>query len=136
VKLVLTRLGEPEHNFGVLEMDGKVFSDTLEDKDRHLESGGVKVPKETAIPRSGGVYEVVIDWSPRFKQPMLHVKGVPQFEGVRIHGGVDEGSTEGCVLVGKRVGDRLTDGLVTSRLLRSLVAAAKARGESVTLEVR
>ena len=134
MQMVLSRLGEQRHNFGLLALDGKPYSDTLEDEDRRLEAGGIKIPKLTAIPR--GLYEVVIDWSQRFQQPMMHVLNVPQFEGVRIHGGVDEDDTEGCILVGKRIGDVLHDGVTYSRTLRSLVASAKARGERVTVEVR
>ena len=95
--LTLQRLNEITE--GGLYIDGHWECFTLEDKDRHLETGGVKIPKETAIPR--GKYKVVIDWSDRFKCLMLHVLGVPQFDGIRVHTGFSVDSTEGCIIVGQ-----------------------------------
>ena len=75
---------------------------TLEDVIRDLgPDGSGKVQDATAIP--AGRYNVIIDWSPKFQRPMLHILAVPFFTGIRIHSGNDDGNTEGCVLVGQRV---------------------------------
>ncbi len=87
-----------DRTIGGLYINGTWFCYTLEDKDRHLEDGGTKVPKETAIPR--GHYRVVIDASDRFKRDMPHVLNVPQFTGIRFHIGNVPVDTEGCILLG------------------------------------
>lgn len=133
MKLVLARLREAEQNWGTLYIDGVRFCDTLEDADRGLERGGIKVPGQTAIPR--GLYKVAITYSPKFGKDMVAVLDVPGFAGVRIHGGVDEEDTEGCPLVGMRNGRTLMLGLKFSRALFVLVRNAIARGEPVVLEV-
>ncbi len=70
----------------------------LEDTDRHLETGGIKIPKLTAIPR--GKYKVTISWSNRFRRLMPHILDIPQFTGVRIHIGNYPGDTDGCPIIG------------------------------------
>lgn len=122
-----------KHNFGTLVV-GKLFiCDTLEDEDRKLEAGGIKVKGQTAIPR--GIYKVQVAYSPRFGKPLPLVMDVPQFEGVRIHGGVDEEDTEGCILVGVRAGDKLSRGIAVSAQITAILSAAQARGEGIQLEV-
>lgn len=123
-----------KETIGKLFVDGVFFSDTLEDKDRKLENGGVKVPAETAIPR--GEYEVTVDWSNRFQKYMIHVLNVPGFEGVRIHGGRDIGSSAGCPLVGKILPDNtLAESRIYSEKLFNLVDAAIKKGQKVKLIV-
>ncbi len=78
---------------GKLYADGKFVCYTLEDKVRP-----VKIKGETAIPY--GTYPVRITWSPRFGQLMPLIENVPGFSGIRIHTGVDNSDTSGCLLVG------------------------------------
>lgn len=91
-------------SIGVLTIDGIYECYTLEDRDRKLEVVGcsAKVKKETCIPR--GTYEVVIDYSVRFKRNMPHILDVPCFDGIRIHAGNTASDTEGCILLGKTEG--------------------------------
>lgn len=89
-----------------LYVDGELFGcNTLEDTDRGLnqkmdlnEIKNKKVYGQTAIPR--GSYECVYTYSNRFKKMLPLLKGVPGFDGIRIHSGNSAKDTEGCILVG------------------------------------
>lgn len=96
---------------GSLYIDGIFECFTLEDKDRHLESGGKKIAGETAIPK--GTYQVIIDYSNRFQEKMPHILSVPDFEGIRIHPGNTDADTHGCILVGQV---KSSDSVLSSRL--------------------
>ena len=88
---------------GRLLIDGLFYGWTLEDKDRYLEEDPRrKVKGETAIPV--GRYQVIINWSPRFKRELPLLLNVPGFEGIRIHSGNKPEDTEGCILPGKTKG--------------------------------
>ena len=52
------------------------------------------------IPR--GWYRVDVTWSPRFQRNMPILRIVPGFEGIRIHAGLREENTRGCICVGER----------------------------------
>lgn len=78
---------------GELFVDGKFECFTLEDKVRP-----VKIHGETAIPE--GIYEVIINFSPRFKKQLPRLLNVPNFEGILIHPGNSAVNTDGCILVG------------------------------------
>jgi hypothetical protein len=104
------------YTIGSLYVDGKYFSDTLEDVDRGLKQSmtetGIsllKIAGQTAIPT--GTYKVVTNVvSPKYstreaykfcegKVPrLLDVKG---YEGVLIHIGNYPEDTDGCILVGE-----------------------------------
>lgn len=84
---------------GEMHIDGKFFAYTLEDPYRHLQGDITKkVPEDTCI--DNGTYEVIVDYSNRFKKELPHILNVPCFEGIRIHGGNTAANTEGCILVG------------------------------------
>ena len=91
---------------GRLYINGTFECFTLEDEDRELENGGVKVYGKTAIPR--GRYEIVINMSTRFGREMILLKDVPQFKGIRMHSGNTSEDTDGCPLVGS-INDREDD---------------------------
>ena len=88
-----------ESTIGKLYIDGEYFCETLEDKDRFIEAGGVKIYGKTCIPR--GVYKLVITMSSRFKKELPLLLNVPQFEGIRIHAGNTAADTDGCILLGR-----------------------------------
>jgi len=90
-----------DRTIGHFFIDDGLFSYVLEDKDRKLEEGGLKVPKETAIPR--GRHRVVINWSNRFQRMMPEILGVPQFTGIRIHDGEGPLNTEGCPTISHKM---------------------------------
>lgn len=108
---------------GDLSIDGKLECHTLEDKVRD----GPKVPGQTAIP--AGTYQLVIDYSNRFKRDMPHLLDVPGFEGVRIHAGNTDADTEGCPLVGRTIVDgRLGESKKAFAALFPKLVAALAKG--------
>ena len=130
-------------NMGATFTEGRLYIDgvfecfTVEDADRGLESGGIKLQNQTAIPR--GVYPVTISMSNRFKKMLIEVQDVPQFKGIRIHSGNSSKDTEGCIIVGA-VNTRDDDDWVgSSRIaydrLHKKVKQALSMGEKVTLEV-
>lgn len=125
-ELTLRRIAKrTNYTIGRLYLDGTYICDTIEDTDRALRQTDsleqikrVKIVGKTAIPN--GTYDVTMDIvSPKFdKKYYYHTycKGklprllkVPGFEGILIHRGVDETSTEGCIIVGynKKVGQVL-----------------------------
>lgn len=116
MELLLTRnYKKDKYTIGKLYINGKLFSNTIEDKDRGLTSTmteaqikGLKVYGETAIPT--GTYDIDLNTvSPKFKDRtwakpyggklprLLNVKG---YEGVLIHVGNTHKDTLGCLLVG------------------------------------
>lgn len=137
MKLKLIRIfGTEGFTEGKLYIDDVFECYTVEDEDRHLEAGGVKVYGMTAIPK--GTYEVVLSMSPGFKKVLPEVLNVPGFTGVRIHSGNSSKDSEGCILVGSS-NDRNDDDWIggskaaLSQLMAKLVTVAS--GTKVYLDV-
>lgn len=119
---------------GSLFVDEQFECYTLEDMDRGLESGGVKIFGSTAIPK--GEYKIIIDYSPKCGKEMIHVLNVPQFEGIRIHCGNTNEDTEGCILVGKTREDScIHESHVALDALFPKIQAALNAGKQVNLKV-
>ena len=93
----------PTYTIGKLYVNGVYFCDTIEDVNRDINKDGkldtVKVQDQTAIPF--GKYEVKVTMSNRFKRLLPELLNVPGFLGIRIHNGVDENSSSGCIILGK-----------------------------------
>lgn len=117
MKLLLKRIAKTEkYTIGKLYIDGKYFSDTLEDTDRNLTSTmskdeivKVKVYGKTAIPT--GTYVVDMNtvspkfgkrsWAQPYEGKVPRLQDVPGYEGVLIHPGNTADDTSGCILVGR-----------------------------------
>ena len=107
MRIELVRIAfKDTYTIGKLYVDGKYFSDVLEDVDRGLDSSmseseilEKKVKGQTAIPT--GHYVINITYSPKYKRMMPLLLDVKGFSGIRIHSGNTAKDTEGCLLVGK-----------------------------------
>ena len=120
---------------GKLFLNGMYLCETLEDEDRRLECGGEKCTTVTAIPR--GTYELETSMSKRFGKILPMVKDVPEFAGVRIHGGNHAEDSEGCILVGKvRTSYGIAQCPETVSYSTAAIQAAEFRKEKVTLTVK
>lgn len=143
---------EANYTIGDLFVNGILFSQTLEDKDRGLtqdmpleEIKAKKVYGKTAIPT--GTYEIDMNTvSPKFKDrswakpyggKLPRLIGVKGFEGVLLHVGNTSESTSGCLLVGKNsIKGMVTDSTRTFHTLMSkFLLPAKVKGERITITI-
>lgn len=110
MELTLTRkFITKQSTIGQLDINGIKECLILEDTDRGLHQNMTtdeikkhKVYGQTAIPK--GRYEVIINYSERFKVYMPLLLSVPGYEGVRIHPGNTKENTLGCLLPGTEGG--------------------------------
>ena len=138
MKLILKRVTFTEkYTEGRLYVNDVFFCNTIEDKVRA--KAGMwkrifKVKAQTAIPY--GIYPVAVTWSPRFKRPLTGVFSVPDFEGIRIHNGTSELSSEGCIIVSHHVASpgKLVNDKAAMNQLCILIEDAQKK-EKVTLEI-
>jgi len=104
---------------------------TLEDMTREPD---IKIPGRTSIPY--GRYEVAITFSPKYNCKMPILLNVPNFEGIRIHSGNDDGDTEGCILVGLRKGkDMIFESRLAYVKVKELIGAKIAYDEKVFITI-
>jgi hypothetical protein len=100
---------------GKMYLNGEYFGYTLEDVNRD-----VKIKHQTCIP--AGLYKVVLTVSNRFKRLMPLLIDVPNFKGIRIHGGNTHKNTSGCPMVAER---RLNDNTIQGSLEKELTKRLK-----------
>ena len=124
-----------------LYINGKYFSDALEDPDRGLtdsmsleEIKKIKIKGNTCIPY--GTYNVTITYSPRFKKNLPLINNVKGFGGIRIHSGNTPQDTEGCLLLGfNRVKGQVVDSRITVSKFITQIQQALNKGEKVTITI-
>lgn len=154
MKLLVDRKWKKEaYTIGRLYIDGVLFCNTLEDKDRGLKQTdslatiqSKKVYGETAIPT--GTYNVRMDIkSPKYsllswyknlcKGFMPRLENVPGWSGILIHPLNSPDQTLGCLGVGKntQVG-KLTDSKNTFAKLYKKMKTAYDKGEKITIEIK
>lgn len=149
MKLLLKRVAKKDlYTIGKLYIDGKYFSDTIEDKDRDLTQltslekiKSIKIKNETAIPT--GTYSVNMNIiSPKFKDrtwakpyggKIPRLINVPGFDGVLIHPGTDQNSTSGCIIVGQnKVVGKVINSQATFKRLMTILSTK----EPITLTIQ
>ena len=124
-----------------LYINGKYFSDALEDPDRGLtdnmsleEIKKIKIKDNTCIPY--GTYNVTITYSPRFKRNLPLINNVKGFEGIRVHNGNTPQDSSGCVLLGfNKIKGQVIDSKVTVNKFIDIVQEALNKGEKVTITI-
>lgn len=129
------------YTIGQLFINGKYFSDCLEDPDRGLtdtmsleEIKRIKVFGNTCIPY--GQYKVTITYSPKFKRNLPLINNVKGFDGIRIHFGNTQYDTSGCVLPGfNKVKGKVIDSKATTERLIKVIQEAIDRNEEVFINI-
>lgn len=126
IKVERTFLGS-DYTVGKMYIDGEYFSDTLEDTVRDL-TKEKKVYGKTAIP--AGRYEVILNYSPKFKKELPRLLNVPHFDGILIHCGVTPEHTEGCILIGEnKVKGQVLNGRYYQQVLVDRFAKERQEGK-------
>ena len=142
MKLLLKRIYfSPTYTIGKLFIDGKYFSDTIEDVNRDLnkdgdllDNGESKVYAQTCIPF--GTYDVIVNRSPKMKRDLPRLLNVPHFEGILIHRGSSEKSSAGCIIIGEnKVVGRVINSVKYEDALVAVLKHAQNSGEKITIEI-
>ena len=108
---------------------------TLEDVVRP--DGAPKVFGGTAIPY--GTYPVILSMSPHFGTVLPELQNVPNFEGIRMHGGNTDADTEGCILCAQQIAFENGEPILahgTSKIaVDALLAVLRATTETITINI-
>lgn len=154
MKILVDRKWKKEtYTIGNLYINGKLFCNTLEDRDRGIKKSdslsvikSKKIYGETAIPT--GTYGVTMNiTSPKYsavkwywnlcKGMMPRLLNVPGFEGILIHPGNTHFDTYGCILVGKNtIKGQVTQSKDTFAKLYKQMKAAADKGETIEIEIK
>lgn len=143
---------EANYTIGDLFVNGILFSQTLEDKDRGLtqdmpleEIQTKKVYGKTAIPK--GTYDIDMNTvSPKFKDrswakpyggKIPRLVNVPGFDGILVHPLNNASESLGCIGCGKNsIKGMITDSTRTFHTLMSkFLLPAKVQGERITITI-
>lgn len=141
-----------DYTVGLLYVNGKYFSASMEDPDRGLlqtmsleEIRKIKIPGKTAIPR--GTYRLRLTVSKKFKNrswakpygglvPL--VEDVPGYTGIRIHPGNTADDSAGCILPGQNLqpGKVLHSVATYRRLMDEVLYPAHLRCEDMSITIK
>lgn len=140
------------YTIGNMYINGKFFSNTLEDKDRGLkdsmtpqEISNLKVYGQTAIPT--GTYEIKMTysnkfatrvWGKKYKGYVPQLMNVKGYSGVRIHPMNTAADTYGCLGVGKNSAKGMITNSTTYyyKLIDDYINPALKRGEKVMITIK
>lgn len=153
MELILERRWQKDaYTVGRLYINGELFCNTLEDKDRGLTQDmsleqikRTKVYGETAIPR--GRYRISMRRkSPKYSQKkqyekcggyLPYLRDVPGFSGILIHIGNWAADSSGCILPGE---NKVKGGVVNSTTwfwrLYDILKAADDRKEEIWITIK
>lgn len=150
--LVDRKYKKNEYTIGIVYVNGKYFSESIEDRDRGLASGmseteikSRKIYGMTAIPT--GTYKIKMTYSPKYafrswalkqKGKVIQIMNVKGFSGIRIHPGNTAADTLGCILVGRNLekGKVLQSVDYYTKLVEEHVVPALNRGEEVIITIK
>ena len=110
---------------GSLYINNVFICFSLEDSDRRLENKTIKSKLYgiSAVPR--GTYELILNYSNKFKRPLPLLLNVPYFKGIRIHSGNTPADTFGCILCGSQFAkDKLLKSKLAFNKLFSIISKA------------
>lgn len=140
IKLVRKYFKE-EYTIGNVFVDGKWFSNSLEDKDRGLTDDmslsqikKIKVYSETAIPY--GRYEVKSYFWPKYRKVYPCLQNVKGFTGILMHAGRTADHSSGCLLLGEnKIKGGLINGEKYVRKLTEMIQECEKRDEKVYITI-
>lgn len=140
------------YTIGNLYINGKFFCNTIEDKDRGLNSSmeeekirSKKVYGETAIPT--GTYNIDMNtvsskfkdrsWAKPYGGKLPRLINVMGFTGVLIHVGNTAKDSLGCILVGEnKVKGQVINSTITFNKLMKILLESCVKKESIKLTIK
>ena len=152
MKITLQRkYKKSDYTIGKLFINDTYFCDTLEDKDRGLNSempeskiASNKIHGQTAIPT--GEYIINMNtvshkfkdrsWAKPFGGKLPRLLNVKGFEGILIHVGNTAKDSLGCILVGRNnVKGKVTESTATFNNLMRKLLQASLKNEQITINI-
>jgi hypothetical protein len=131
---------KPDYTIGRLYINNKFYCNTLEDTVRDINKNGTfdcgefKISGHTAIPY--GTYEVIVNYSPKFKRELPRLLNVKHFDGILIHRGNTNRDSSGCILVGENTKKGAVLNSTKYELeLTKLIKSANNRKEKVIIKI-
>lgn len=131
-----------EYTIGKMYVNGKYFCDTLEDKDRGLDSSfplsklkRMKVYGKTAIPT--GTYDVRVYFWAKYRKNYPLLLDVPAYTGILIHGMTNHTQSLGCIGVGEnKERGKIQNSEKYVRKLTKMCEEAEKNNEDIKITIR